>query len=367
MMDENKQKKMMRRDLTKRLMHQFYKNLFIYSLIILAIFAVSYLFCNDRIWYGNETFYPLVHFMHEHWFAMFMFFVIIGCLFLSVKNYRKMIRLMEYILDAVNRIYRDEDKLIELPNELYEVECELNDVMLNVRSNRQKAVESEQKKNDLIVYMAHDLKTPLTSVIGYLTLLNEEKEITEQLRQKYLGIALDKSERLEDLINEFFEITRFNLSSMTLELSSVNISRMIEQIAYEFIPIFQEKNLTYKLEVEPDLEVVCDVDKIQRLFDNLLKNAVNYSYENTEITIVASQKDNQVEVQFINHGKTIPKDKLERIFDQFFRMESSRTSSSGGAGLGLAIAREIAECHGGTLTCESEDETITFTLNIRKS
>lgn len=272
---------------------------------------------------------------------------------------------MENILGAVNRIYRDTDELVELPQELHEVEKELNQVMLKVRASREKAEEAEQRKNDLIIYMAHDLKTPLTSVIGYLSLLAEEKDISGELKQKYLGIALKKSQRLEELVNEFFEITRFNLSTMSMELSTVNLTRMLEQISYEFIPVFQEKDLTYQLELEPDLKLLCDIDKMERVFDNLLKNAVNYSYKGSQIRILAhmeqqNSREETLHIQIINRGKTIPKEKQERIFEQFFRLESSRDSGTGGAGLGLAIAREIVEQHGGKLTCESEDEQIIF-------
>lgn len=277
---------------------------------------------------------------------------------------------MENILGAVNRIYREKEELVELPQELHEVEKELNQVMLNVRASREKAEEAEQRKNDLIIYMAHDLKTPLTSVIGYLSLLEEEKDISGELKQKYLGIALKKSQRLEELVNEFFEITRFNLSTMTLELSTVNLTRMLEQISSEFIPVFQEKDLTYHLELDSDLKLLCDIDKMERVFDNLLKNAVNYSYKGTQIRILAHVEQQQgsnkekLHIQIINHGKTIPKEKQERIFEQFFRLESSRGSGTGGAGLGLAIAREIIEQHGGELTCESEDEQIIFHIRM---
>ncbi|MCI8964696.1 MAG: HAMP domain-containing histidine kinase [Eubacterium sp.] len=296
--------------------------------------------------------------------------VVAGFILFSFWSFRRTVWLMENILGAVNRIYREKEELVELPQELHEVEKELNQVMLNVRASREKAEEAEQRKNDLIIYMAHDLKTPLTSVIGYLSLLEEEKDISGELKQKYLGIALKKSQRLEELVNEFFEITRFNLSTMTLELSTVNLTRMLEQISSEFIPVFQEKDLTYHLELDSDLKLLCDIDKMERVFDNLLKNAVNYSYKGTQIRILAHVEQQQgsnkekLHIQIINHGKTIPKEKQERIFEQFFRLESSRGSGTGGAGLGLAIAREIIEQHGGELTCESEDEQIIFHIRM---
>lgn len=360
----------LRMELTGQLMRRFYLQLLIYVICIALLFTAAYLACSQRIWYKSDPFWPLIHFIHEHWFGCFMICVVAGFILFSFWSFRRTVWFMEDILGAVNGIYREKDELVELPQELHEVEKELNQVMLNVRTSRKKAEEAEQRKNDLIIYMAHDLKTPLTSVIGYLSLLDEEKDISDELKQKYLGIALKKSQRLEELVNEFFEITRFNLSTMTLELSTVNLTRMLQQISYEFIPVFQEKGLTYQLELDPDLKLLCDIDKMERVFDNLLKNAVNYSYKETQIRILAHVEQRRgsdkeiLHIQIMNHGKTIPKEKQERIFEQFFRLESSRDSGTGGAGLGLAIAREIVEQHGGELTCESEDEQIIFHIRM---
>lgn len=369
-------KNRLRKELTRQLMQKFYIRLAIYVFCIIMLFVIGYEICAGQVWYGWEPLYPFIHFVHGHWFGCFMVCVVAGFAICTVSSFKNIVWMLEYILSAVNRIYEEKEGLIELPDELHEVEKELNNVSVNVKRSKQKAKEAEQRKNDMIVYMAHDLKTPLTSVIGYLSLLHDENGISEELKSRYIGIALKKSERLEELINEFFEITRFNLSTMTLNLSTVNLTRMIEQITYEFIPLFREKKLTYQLHLEKDITIVCDVEKMERVFDNLLKNAVNYSYEQTEMNIYArteySEKENDgkreqvVNLRFVNHGKTIPEEKREQIFEQFFRMESARGSKTGGAGLGLAIAREIVEQHGGSLICESEDETITFELKLKK-
>ncbi|MCM1244807.1 MAG: HAMP domain-containing histidine kinase [Roseburia sp.] len=366
----------LRKELTRQLMRKFCIRLAIYVVCIIMLFVIGYEICAGQVWYGWEPLYPLVHFVHEHWFGCFMVCVVAGFAICTVSSFKNIVWILEYILGAVNRIYEEKEELIELPDELHEVEKELNHVSINVKRSKQKAREAEKRKNDMIVYMAHDLKTPLTSVIGYLSLLHDEAEISEELKSRYIGIALKKSERLEELINEFFEITRFNLSAAPLNLSTVNLTRMLEQIAYEFIPLFQEKKLTYQLHLEKDITVVCDVEKMERVFDNLLKNVVNYSYEGTEMNLYArteytgtkesGDREQIVNLRFVNHGKTIPEEKREQIFEQFFRMETARGSKTGGAGLGLAIAREIVEQHGGSLICESEDETITFELKLKK-
>lgn len=170
-----------------------------------------------------------------------------------------------------------------------DTENELNLVREQALSSARAAREAEQRKNDLIVYLAHDLKTPLTSVIGYLTLLRDEPQISPGLRAKYTGIALDKAERLEDLINEFFDITRFNLSHLTLDAQTIHLTRMVEQIVYEFHPIFAQKGLDCRTDIAPDVYLIGDSAKLERVFDNLLRNAVNYSYPDTAVTVTLAK------------------------------------------------------------------------------
>lgn len=270
-----------------------------------------------------------------------------------------------------NEINRGIDALIDenaedvvLSPELAAIEKKINYMKHTLKQRKLQTELAEQRKNDLVVYLAHDLKTPLTSVIGYLTLLRDESKISEELKEKYLSISLEKAERLEDLINEFFEITRFNLSNITLEYRRVNLTRLLEQLTYEFKPMLLEKNLTCELEIAPDTMMKCDANKMQRVFDNLLRNAVNYSFDDGTIHIAVTQNDNHLIIKFTNCGNTIPQEKLERIFEQFYRLDAARSSRNGGAGLGLAIAKEIVELHKGTITAKSDNEVTEFEVTI---
>ncbi len=254
---------------------------------------------------------------------------------------------------------------ISLSPELIAIERKMNQLKYRMEKQKSDMLLSEKRKNDLIMYLAHDLKTPLASVIGYLNLLRDEGEISGELREKYLDISLGKAERLEELINEFFEIARYNLSDITLQYSRINFSRLLEQLVYEFGPMLAEKNLTVSLQVEEDILFSCDADKIQRVFDNLLRNAVLYSFRDTEIHITAEQQKYALIVRFSNHGNPISKEKLERLFEQFYRLDTARSTESGGcAGLGLAIAKQIVELHNGTITAKSEAEVIEFTVTL---
>lgn len=245
---------------------------------------------------------------------------------------------------------------------------ELYAQMLEMRTTMQKQEqvlkEEAARKNDLIVYLAHDLKTPLTSVIGYLSLLQEVPEMPTEQKAKYINITLDKALRLEKLINEFFDITRYNLQQICLEEESIDLHYMLLQMTDEFYPILSAHGNTIKLQAEENLIVYGDSEKLARVFNNILKNAVAYSYPDTEILVLAENKEKKVHICFQNQGKTIPKHKLDSIFEKFFRLDESRSANTGGAGLGLAIAKEIVTLHGGEITAVSEAERTTFQITL---
>lgn len=292
---------------------------------------------------------------------------LISVIFMINRSFRKFGDYLDAIDDALDNMSEGREIQQEMPSELGDYQMKMTNILYTVQHNEQAAREAEQRKNDLVVYLAHDLKTPLTSVIGYLTLLEECPELDINQRSKYVKITLDKAFRLEQLINEFFDITRFNLQSITLDNNSVNISRMLYQIADEFYPVFEEKSLKCKLNIARNLEFTGDVDKLARVFDNLIRNAVNYSYSGTTVDISAAEVGEMLNISVRNVGDCIPQAKLERIFEKFFRVDSARSSSSGGAGLGLAIAKQIVELHGGTISAESSEQFTKFTVSLPKN
>lgn len=253
---------------------------------------------------------------------------------------------------------------VVLSAELATTERKINAIKRTLEKRKQEAQFADQQKNDLIVYLAHDLKTPLTTVIGYLTLLRDEPEMSIESRAKYASIALDKAERLEALINEFFDITRFSLTQMKLEEETINLTRMLEQIEHELHPILSEKALSVDMQLAPEVTILCDPDKLRRVFDNLFRNAVTYSYCESCIEVSLLREGDRAIVRIVNQGKTIPPDKLDRLFDQFYRLDASRSTTTGSAGLGLAIAREIIALHNGDITAQSENEHIAFTVSL---
>lgn len=319
--------------------------------------------------YGSGTTY------HLDWNSLktfiintFAVLVVVVSLIISLVYYlstrHKSGQVIGIISDAMRTAVLADKEIPKLPDEYREFENQLIQLKESEKRNRQLAEIEMQRKNDLITYLAHDLKTPLASVIGYLSLLDEAPDMPEKQKAKYVGIALDKSYRLEELINEFFDITRFNLQSIVLSYGRINLPFMLRQMADEFYPILSPQGKRAVVHAPDGLTLWGDADKLSRVFNNVLKNAAAYSYANSVIDITASAREEDVVVTFTDHGDPIPPAKLATIFEKFFRLDSSRSSHTGGAGLGLAIAKEIVTAHNGKIDVQSDAERTVFTITL---
>lgn len=273
-------------------------------------------------------------------------------------------RYLREVEAGINNITSDSKESIRLTPELKPIEKRLTEIKGTIKKQELEVLEAEQKKNDLIVYLAHDLKTPLTSIVAYLSMLDGYKDMPEGEREKYTHIALEKSVRLGELIDEFFDITKFNLQEIELENQELNLTMMLEQVADESYGVFQKKGLSCELNVEDGLVVNGDADKLVRVFDNILRNAVSYCYPNTPIRIVAKKNADKIQITFANSGDKIPEEKLQIIFEKFYRLDEARRSKTGGAGLGLAIARKIVELHDGTIEAQSDETETRFIVTL---
>ena len=229
--------------------------------------------------------------------------------------------------------------------------------------------EAEQSKTDLITNIAHDLKTPLTSIIGYLELLSGNKvQLSPEMQQKYLAIAYNKSRRLEQLIADLFSFTKLSYGKITMRVSYVDIVKLLSQLLEESYPSFVEKGLSYELKSNvPALEIAADGSLLARLFENLIGNAIKYGADGKRVTvrINAEEENDAVEVQVINYGYVIPEKDLPLIFNKFYRVDQSRSTQTGGTGLGLAIAKDIAQMHGGSIAVSSDLSGTVFTVRLK--
>lgn len=334
-------------------------------IVLLETFGMISTIAN-AVWAFSQ---PLYWFIVNNLFTILFIAPVLVFLAYEIRLFIKKQNQIHLLLNSVESIYLQNDTEVELPDEFEQVQHQLTNIRLQQSLDQQRAKEAEQKKNDLVVYLAHDLKTPLTSVIGYLSLLDEEKGISEELRNRYIGIALQKSYRLEDLVNEFFEITRYNLQTMELDLSQINLTLLLEQLIDEFYPLLDEKNVTidFKRELNTEEELWLDGNKMARVFDNLLKNAINYCDPNSKIEILMQETEEDIIISFTNEGNKIPAHKLEVIFEKFYRLDEARSSKTGGSGLGLAVAKKIVEQHRGKIFATSTEEKTTFTVELRKN
>ena len=185
-------------------------------------------------------------------------------------------------------------------------------------------------------------------------------------RKRHVHIALDKAYRLEEMINEFFEITRYNSQQITLSKEQIDLYYMLIQLSDELSPVFALHGNSVVLKFDENLTIYADPDKLARVFSNILKNAAAYSYPKTEIIVSAKEIEKQLTISFQNKGNTIPAENLSSLFDKFYRLDKARISDTGGTGLGLAIAKEIILLHGGTIYAASENNTITFIIQLPK-
>lgn len=271
-------------------------------------------------------------------------------------------RWLDQVGKATRQVVGKSGETITLPRVLAPVEEDLRSIQLQLQAREEETREAEGRKKDLIAFLAHDLKTPLTSVVGYLTLLRDEPDLDVEQRCKYTGIALEKAQRLQELLGEFFDITRMDLGGGLADGEPIQLTVLLEQLADEFYPLFTEKDLNCRTEIERQLVVLGEPDKLARVFDNVLKNAVSYSTPGGEVAVTAVSAGGRIRVTITNQGLEIPERELSRIFQKFYRLDEARSTRTGGAGLGLAIAKEIVEVHGGSIRAESNGSSVSFVI-----
>lgn len=238
--------------------------------------------------------------------------------------------------------------------------AELREVFLSQRLHFE---ESENKRNEMISNIAHDLKTPLTSILGYLTLLQDDLTLPENIRKKYTGICYDKAEQMNTLISEFFELSQYIFETIELKKSVINLTQLFEQLADEFYPMLEKSGLEIKLHYDRSIRYYCDGNRLSRAFENIIRNAINYSSGHSTIDIVLSLAEHDITVVVSNRCEPISRAQISRIFDRSYRIDSSR-NEPGHGGLGLPIAKEIVETHGGKVTADYSGGIFSVTVTL---
>ncbi|MDS0526863.1 ATP-binding protein [Clostridium sp. SHJSY1] len=250
-------------------------------------------------------------------------------------------------------------------DEIRNIATNINYMSKEINKKMESERRSEKTKADLITNVSHDLRTPLTSIMGYIGLVKDGRYENEKTRDEYLDIAFNKAEKLKVLIEDLFEYTKLNNDGIKINKSRVNITEFLFQLIDELTPLFEENNLSIiKSIVDEKILVELDPDKMLRVFENLLTNAIKYSYKPGNIVIGVYEKDGYVTVSIGNKGANISSEKISKLFERFYRIDESRNEKSGGSGLGLAISKNIVNLHGGQIWAECYGEDISFYVKL---
>lgn len=303
----------------------------------------------------------------NHLFILTTFTLIIYTVMFLIISYDTILYLKEIIL-GIERM-KNGDTEIELPvegeDELAIIANSLNEMRKRISSENETKRMAEQTKDELITNVAHDLRTPLTSIIGYLDLVRRDDLLTEEQQKKYMGIVYDKAKSLENLIEDLFDYTRYEKNKFRIDCTDFSLNQFMTQIVDEFYPTLTEKGLVCKEEYwTGDLTVCCDGSLLARAVGNLVNNAIKYGADGKQIEIYTRKNDSMAVIQIVNYGRIIPKEDLDKVFDKFFRVEGSRSLQTGGTGLGLAIAKNIIELHGGSIQASSSVNGTVFQVEL---
>lgn len=347
----------------------------VYSAIItclVEVFLITNLSMVAKYMQQKGQISALSQFILEQHTAVVILYVLFGILIFSVTFMlleEPGIRYMGRISDAVESISQGNlgtEVDVTGDDEFSAMAANLNKMASDIRTLMDKEREAERTKNELITNVAHDLRTPLTSIIGYLELLAGNTKVPAEMEHKYIEIAYSKARRLEKLIEDLFGFTKLNYGKIAMHVGQLDIVKLLSQLLEEAYPNFVEKNLSYDLQSNvPAKTISADGNLLARLFDNLIGNAIKYGADGKRVLVKIHAEDDTVTVSVTNYGYVIPAGELPLLFNKFYRVEQSRSTTTGGTGLGLAIAKEIVDMHGGTISVSSDLNGTVFTVKLQ--
>ncbi|WP_334076589.1 HAMP domain-containing sensor histidine kinase [Paenibacillus sanfengchensis] len=342
------------------------------SLLVLVLLARAF-----YLFYPTVTFYTFIYWINRNIGfpdAYYLTGVPLMLLF-SLYFYRRSVRrheqkYLKLLIEEVHKIEEGSASKIPVENvgQLGQLATDINRMLERLRTSMEEERRAEQTKNDLITNVSHDLRTPLTSITGYLGLIEQDRYRDEVELRYYVNMAYEESLRLKQLLQDLFEYTRMQNKEMKLHKSRINLAEMLYQISAHFGWQLQEGGMECRLffKDQQGLSVIGDGDKLRRVYENLMTNAIRYGSEGRLLDIRGWVEDDEVITQIINYGERIPESDLPHLFERFYRVEKSRAVNTGGSGIGLAIAKHIVDLHGGVISADSDEDRTVFTVRLKQ-
>ncbi len=252
-------------------------------------------------------------------------------------------------------------------DELAKVAYNITSMEAEIKKQMEAQVKAEKVKNELITNVAHDLRTPLTSIIGYMGLVKNKQFTNSEEEERYLDIAYSKAEKLKGLIEDLFELTKLHQQEGNISKEVISLTNLLNQLVEELMPLATEKNIALETIIQGrEASIRADIPKITRVFENIIGNAIKYSEIDEQIKVELFELPKEVKVIVTNPCKDITEEEVAHFFDRFYRSDKSRNSLAGGSGLGLAIAKNIVELHGGRITAKLNNGMISFKVRLPK-
>ncbi|MEK4661641.1 HAMP domain-containing sensor histidine kinase [Priestia sp. FSL H7-0729] len=277
---------------------------------------------------------------------------------------RKVMQILDEITAGIQEVAKGElSHRIEVKtsDEFGVVAASINQMAEQLQLSLQEERNAVAAKNDLITGISHDLRTPLTSILGFLEYIEKDRYQDEIEMRYYVSIAYEKSLTLRKLIDDLFEYTRVSGGSLPLSLEALNLNSFLMQLAEEFAPMLEDAGMTYKIigGQEP-LWIQAAPGELVRAYENLFSNAIRYGSQGKRMEIGLALEGKEAVVRISNYGEPIPAQDLPHLFDRFYRVDKSRSRETGGTGLGLAIAKSMIELHRGSIAAYSENGRTDF-------
>lgn len=296
------------------------------------------------------------------WILLLMgILVFVLCFYYLIHDYMKYIRIIANGIKDIAQGNFDTEIPVRSLDEFGEMASYLNQMQENIKGIMERERVAEHTKNDLISSVAHDLRTPLTSIIGYLGWVREQPDLDERTRKKYLDIAYRKAQHLEQLTNELFGFVKLEHREMSMHVGILDIRQLLEQLLDECYPSFEKYGLENEFICQDErIMMEGDGNLLARLFENLLNNAVKYGKDGKLIRVELEKKIESAVIKVINYGYVIPEQEIGKLFRKFYRIEHSRSQDTGGTGLGLAIVEQIVQLHHGTISVKSDLQGTVF-------